>query len=152
VSARAAWRLEGIGFSGVYHYVAGKADWGSFGLPLEGAADSSTRIGGVTRVDAPRCLPDELVSAVAERVGDGWQICVVTNGEGVVLGLLGREALRAAERVRAEDAMSLGPRTIRPSARRAAIAQRMRDQDLTRIVVTRSDGTLIGVLRREDLE
>jgi hypothetical protein len=29
---------------------------------------------------------------------------------------------------------------------------RMREQDLTRIVVTRSDGTLNGVLRREDLE
>jgi len=27
----------------------------------------------------------------------------------------------------------------------------MVDQNLTRIVVTRSDGTLIGVLRREDL-
>jgi CBS domain-containing protein len=47
--------------------------------------------------------------------------------------------------------MSLGPSTIRPSARREAIARRMLDQNLTRIVVTRSDGTLIGVLRREDL-
>jgi hypothetical protein len=28
----------------------------------------------------------------------------------------------------------------------------MREQNLTRIVVTRSDGTLAGVLRREDLE
>jgi CBS domain-containing protein len=76
----------------------------------------------------------------------------VTNDEGVVLGLLGRQALRSGQSVRAEDAMSLGPSTIRPSARRDAIAQRMRDQDLTRIVVTRSDGTLTGVLRREDLE
>jgi Mg/Co/Ni transporter MgtE len=85
-------------------------------------------------------------------VGDEWRICVVTNSEGVVLGLLGRQALRSGESVRAEDAMSLGPSTIRPSARRDAIAQRMRDQDLTRIVVTRSDGTLTGVLRPEDLE
>jgi CBS domain-containing protein len=75
----------------------------------------------------------------------------VTNGEGVVLGLLGRRALRARERVRAEDAMSLGPSTIRPSARRESVAERMRDQRLTRIVVTHSDGVLVGVLRREDL-
>lgn len=75
----------------------------------------------------------------------------MTNKEGVVLGLLGRQALRSGESVRAEDAMSLGPSTIRPSARRDAIAQRMRDQDLTRIVVTHSDGVLVGVLRREDL-
>jgi CBS domain-containing protein len=135
----------------VYHYVAGKADWGSFGLPLEGKADSSTRVGSVTRVDAPRCLPYELVSAVAERVGDEWEICVVTNGEGVVLGLLGRQAMRSGERVRAEDAMSLGPKTIRPSARREVVAEWMRDHEVTRLVVTHPDGVLVGVLRREDL-
>lgn len=48
--------------------------------------------------------------------------------------------------------MAAGPSTIRPSARLAAIAQQMRDRNLTRIVVTRSDGVLTGVLRREDLE
>ena len=144
-------RLERIGFTNVYHYVAGKADWGSFGLPLEGAADSSTRVGMVTRSDAPTCRPDELVSAVAERVGDEWQICVVTDELGVVVGLLGRRALRSAERVAAEDAMSLGPSTIRPSARRPAIAKRMREQRLTRLLVTHPDGVLVGVLRREDL-
>jgi CBS domain-containing protein len=97
------------------------------------------------------CRPDEVVSAVAARVGGEWQICVVTNDEGIVLGLLGRRALQAGESVRAEDAMSLGPSTIRPSARLEAVAQRMRDQELTRIVVTHSDGVLVGVLRREDL-
>jgi len=85
-------------------------------------------------------------------VGDEWQICVVTNDLGVVLGLLGRQALASGENVRAEDAMSLGPSTIRPSARREAVAQRMRDQELTRIVVTLPNGVLVGVLRREDLE
>jgi CBS domain-containing protein len=84
-------------------------------------------------------------------VGDEWQICVVRNEESVVLGLLGRQALRAGGDIQAEDAMSLGPSTIRPSARRDAIARRMRDQNLTRIVVTHSDGVLVGVLRREDL-
>lgn len=151
MSPRAASRLEGIGFTRVYDYAAGKADWGSFGLPVEGEADSSTRVGSISSVDAPTCRPDELVSDVAERVGDEWQICVVTNDEGLVLGLLGRQALGSGQSVRAEDAMSLGPSTIRPSARREAIARRMLDQNLTRIVVTRSDGTLTGVLRREDL-
>lgn len=36
MSPRAAARLEGIGFEQVYDYTAGKVDWGSFGLPLEG--------------------------------------------------------------------------------------------------------------------
>jgi Mg/Co/Ni transporter MgtE len=85
-------------------------------------------------------------------VPDEWQICVVANDEGVVMGVLGRRALRSREAVRAEDAMTPGPRTIRPSAGREAIARRMREQNLTAIVVTRSDGVLFGVLRREDLE
>jgi Mg/Co/Ni transporter MgtE len=152
LSPRAASRLESLGFTRVYDYVAGKADWGSFGLPLEGTADSSTRVGSITSVDAPTCRTVELVGEVAERVRDEWQICVVTNEEGVVLGLLGREALRSGEMVRAEDAMSPGPSTIRPSARREAIAQRMRNQNLTRMVVTNPNGVLGGVLRREDLE
>src|SRR4029077_15830730 len=125
----------------------GKADWGSFGLPLEGKADSSTRVGSIARAGAPRCLPDELVSAVAERVGDEWQICVVTDDEGIVLGLLGRQALCSGEKVRAEGALSLRPCAISARARRDATAQRMRDQDLSRIVVTHPDGVLTGVLR-----
>ncbi|HEY2371860.1 MAG TPA: CBS domain-containing protein [Gaiellaceae bacterium] len=152
MSPRAASRLESIGFTRVYDYAAGKADWGSFGLPLEGDADSSTRVGSLARADAPTCLPDELVADVAERAADEWKVCVVTNNDGVVLGLLGMDALRSKKRVRAEDAMALGPRTIRPSARPDAIARRMRDQNLKSIVVTRSDGVFVGVLRREDLD
>jgi CBS domain-containing protein len=102
-------------------------------------------------VDAPTCRPEELVSDVAERVADEWQICVVTNDSDVVLGLLDHAALRSGRAVPAEDAMTGGPRTIRPSARLDAIAERMRDQNLTRIAVTHSDGVLTGVLRREDL-
>jgi hypothetical protein len=48
--------------------------------------------------------------------------------------------------------MTSGPSTIRPSARLDAITKRVRDQNLTRIIVTRSDGVLFGVLRVEDLE
>jgi CBS domain-containing protein len=102
-------------------------------------------------VDAPTCRPEELVSDVAERVADEWQICVVTNDSDVVLGLLGHAELRSGRAVPAEEAMIGGPRTIRPSARLDAIAERMRDQNLTCIAVTHSDGVLTGVLRREDL-
>src|SRR6266852_2710020 len=152
MSPRAAWRLESIGFTRVYDYVAGKADWGSFGLPLEGRADTDTRVARLARADAPTCRLDELVAEVAKRVADDLQICVVTNDENIVLGLLGRRTLRSGENARVEDAMTAGPSTIRPSARLDAIAKRMRDQHLTRVIVSRSDGVLIGVLRREDLE
>ena len=144
-------RLEGLGFTRVYDYAPGKADWGSFGLPLEGTADSGTRVGGIVRADVPTCRPDELVTDVAARLGDEWHICVVTNERGVVLGLLVRQAMRAGDNVRAEESMSLGPSTIRPSARRQAIVERMRAKELAHILVTHSDGVLVGVLSREDL-
>jgi Mg/Co/Ni transporter MgtE len=69
-----------------------------------------------------------------------------------VLGTLGRNALRSEQQTSVENAMTAGPSTIRPSARLDDIAIRMRDQNLTRIIVTRSDGFLLGVVRAEDIE
>jgi CBS domain-containing protein len=151
MSPRAAWRLESIGFTRVYDYVAGKADWGSFALPLEGRNASRTRASSIVRADAPTCRLDEQVAEVAARLPAEWDVCVVANDERVVLGLLGRGALRAGGDVRVEEAMTPGPSTVRPSARLDPIANRMRDENLTCIVVTRSDGVLVGVLRREDV-
>ena len=151
MSPRAASRLESLGFPRVYNYTAGKADWGSSGLPLEGQADSSTRVSSVARADAPTCRLGESVAEVVARLPNGWDICVVTDDRQVVLGLLGRNALRGKAETTVESAMTLGPSTIRPSARIEAIAERMREQDLTRIIVSRSDGTLVGVVRREDI-
>jgi CBS domain-containing protein len=61
------------------------------------------------------------------------------------------EACVSSQQASVEEAMSAGPSTIRPSARLDAIRARMHDQNLTRMIVTRSDGTLVGVLRGEDI-
>jgi predicted transcriptional regulator len=152
MSPRAASRLETLGFTRVYDYAAGKADWGSYGLPLDGHADSSTRVSGIAATDVPTCRLDELVADVTAQLRDDWDICVVTNDANIVLGLLGRSALRSNQKTSVEDAMTPGPSTIRPSARLEAITKRMHDQNLTRIIVTRSDGVLFGVRRAEDIE
>jgi Mg/Co/Ni transporter MgtE len=101
--------------------------------------------------DAPTCRLDEAAANVAVRLPERWDICVVTNDRQVVVGLLGRSALRDNQPTTVERAMTPGPRTIRPSARLDAIRLRFRDQKLTRLVVTRSDGVLLGVVRIEDL-
>ena len=153
MSPRAAWRLESIGFTRVYDYVAGKADWGSFGLPLEGRRDNSTRVGAHVRTDVPACRPDDRMQEVRERVrAAGWDTCFVTNEHGVVLGRLGRAALGRDDDVSVEEAMTLGPSTVRPSYELDAAAERMQKQNLTTLPVTRSDGVLVGVLRRDDAE
>jgi CBS domain-containing protein len=152
MSPRAAWRLEALSFGEVYDYEAGKADWGSFGLPLGGRADSSTRVASVATTEVPTCRLDELVAGVAAPLRDGWDLCVVTNDDNIVLGMLGRSALRSGQQTTVESAMTSGPSTIRPSARLDATAKRMHDENLARIIVTRSDGTLVGVLRAEDID
>src|SRR5713226_6269406 len=94
MSPRAAWRLESIGFIRVYDYVAGKADWGSFGLPLEGRRDSATRVGAHALTDVPTCGLGERLQDVCERARtSGWDTCFVIDTRRVVLGRLGRSAL-----------------------------------------------------------
>ena len=153
MSPRAASRLEAHRFREVYDYVAGKADWASFGLPIEGVWHSDTRVGAHVRADVPACRLDDRMPDVRERVQAGaWDTCFVTDKHGVVHGRLGRAALRAENDVSVEEAMIFGPSTLRPSLELDKAVERMRTQDLTTLPVTRSDGVLIGVLWRDDAE
>jgi Mg/Co/Ni transporter MgtE len=153
MSPRAAWRLESIGFSRVHDYVAGKADWGSFGLPLEGRRHSGTRVGAHLHREVPTCTLEESLRDVCERVrAAGEDTCVVVNEQRVVLGRLGRSALGRDDDVTVEEAMSAGPSTVRPSLELTAAVARMREQNLSNLPVTRSDGVLLGLIRRDDAE
>ncbi len=153
MSPRAAWRLESIGFTRVYDYVAGKADWGSFGLPLEGQRHSGTRVRAFLQTDVPTCTLGEPLQDVCERVrAAGNDTCFVVNEQLIVLGRLGRSALGRTDGATAEDAMTAGPSTVRPSLDLTAAVDRMRTQNLTGLPVTRSDGVLLGLIRRDDAE
>ena len=153
MSPRAAWRLENTGFPRVYDYVAGKADWGSFGLPIEGQRPSGTRVGARLRSDVPTCAPDEQLRDVCDRLqATSWDTCFVVNEQGVVLGRLGRSALSRGEDTTVEAAMTAGPSTVRPSLELDKAVERMHAQKLTGLPVTRSNGVLLGLLRRDDAE
>ena len=137
----------------MYDYTAGKADWGSFGLPLEGARDSRTRVGAHARTDVPACGPRDRMTDARERLRTaGWDTCFVTDERGVVLGGLGRAALSGDDDVSVEEAMTLAPSTVRPSYELDRAVERMRGQHLTMLPVTRSDGVLVGVIRLDDAE
>src|SRR5712692_8910533 len=153
MSPRAAARLASIGFPRVYDYVAGKADWGAAGLPLEGSSGSEMRAGAHARPDVPTCRLDERLAEIRERVRRAeWDTCFVVDEEGVVLGRLGRSALQRDDDLSVEHAMTPGPSTIRPSARLNDVVPRMRKQNLSNLPVTTSAGRLFGVLAREDAE
>ena len=153
MSPRAASRLESLGLEHVHDYVAGKADWGSFGLPLEGTNGSETRAGAHVRMNVPTCRPEDRLYDVCDLLDrSGWDTCFVIDDRGVVLGRLGQRAIRERTDVTASEAMTLGPSTVRPSARLHEIVERMRRQNLTGLPVTRSDGVLLGLLRRDEAE
>jgi CBS domain-containing protein len=153
MSPRAAARLESLGFEQVYDYVAGKADWGSFGFDLEGAGGSETRVGAYLRKDVPNCRLDDRLEEVCERLDEsGWATCFVLDERGVVLGRIGRRAIHGRADISAEEAMTPGPSTIRPSARLGDVVERMRRQRLTSLPVTTSDGRFAGLLKRVDAE
>ena len=146
-------RLAGFGFEQVYDYVAGKADWGSFGLPLEGRRDSVTRVGAYARTDVPVCGLGDRLEEVCERVREaGWDTCFVVDERRVVLGRLGRSTVAGGGEVSIEEAMTLGPSTVRPSYGLNEAVERMQAQGLTSLPVTRSDGVLIGLLQRVEAE
>jgi CBS domain-containing protein len=105
------------------------------------------------RTDVPTCRLDDRLQAVCKRLEDSdWDTCFVVDKQGVVLGRLGREAIRERANVAVEEAMTLGPSTVRPSARLEAMVERMQRQKLTNLPVTTSDGRLVGLLTLRDAE
>ena len=153
MSPRAAWRLEGLGFERVYDYVPGKADWFASGLPREGRLASVPTIGEAARRDVPTCAPAEKVGAVRERLRKaGWDRCVVVNKDRVVLGLLRERELSSDPKSPVEEAMRNGPATFRPNEPVGKMAKRMHARGATAVLVTTSDGRLVGLLHRKDVE
>ena len=59
---------------------------------------------------------------------------------------------RGREDVSAEEAMTPGPSTVRPSARLEAMVDRMHRQKLSNLPVTTSDGRFVGLLTLRDAE
>ena len=115
MSPRAAWRLEGLGFSKAYDYAPSKVHWSAAGLPMEGELASVPTVGDVARGGVPTCTPAEMVGEVHGRVrGASWGRCVVVNEERVVLGLLREKKIVSDPEMVAEEAMRPGPTTVRP--------------------------------------
>jgi CBS domain-containing protein len=153
MSPRAAWRLEGLGFERVYDYVPGKADWFASGLPMEGKMASVPVIRDAVRRDVPTCAPTEKLGVVRGRVRKaGWDRCVVVNEERVVLGLLREHEPASDPEAFVEEVMRNGPATFRPNEPVGKMVQRMHARGASAVLVTTSDGRLVGLLYRKDAE
>jgi CBS domain-containing protein len=151
MSPRAAARLESMGFRDVYDYEPGKQNWLASGLPTEGKYAGIPRAGALAREDAPTASLQERLGDLRQRVERaGWDVAVVVNEEGVVLGILRPRNLGQDAELRVEEAMSPGPSTFRPHVFVTEMAEYMTRHDMPSAPVTTGDGVLIGILRRED--
>jgi CBS domain-containing protein len=157
MSARAAWRLEEtLGLPNVYRYTPGKVDWFAAGLPREGEMAAVPRIGDVADRHVPTCGPAERVGEVRRRLQQANQdVCVVLSKRRVVLGRVRARDLEGNPGAAVEDVMDPGPVTYRPDTLLAELVdhlQQLPKGKANRILVTTSDGELVGLLRRADAE
>jgi len=153
MSARAASRLETLGFRQVYRYQPGKADWFAAGLPREGQEAHTLRVADIARREVPTCRIDERVDAVHDRMREGaWDVCVVVDEQRVVLGLVHAGTLDVDPATPIEQVMQSSPVTFRPNLRVRQAPDYLKTQRTPRALVTTSDGFLVGLLRVEDVE
>jgi CBS domain-containing protein len=142
-----------LGFREVFDYMPGKMDWLAYGLPVEKRAGGPPMV--IERIErqVPTCgLKDSLREAKQRADKFGSSVCAVVNDRGIVLGLLREDAWKNDPAVAAEKVMESGPTTLRPSfpAEQAAELLSKRNQDA--ILVTCSDGKLIGVFKQPKSE
>jgi CBS domain-containing protein len=151
MSPRAAWRLESLRFAEVYEYSAGKADWGAYGLPLEGKATKAVRIKELARRDVPICSIDDTVG-VARQSAKDWGTCIVVNEHRVVLGRMFQEELDGDPSARVADVVRPGTSTFRPNVTATEMLEYMDRRHHETSLVTTPDGRLVGIVLRKDAE
>src|SRR6266516_1089600 len=147
LSARAAWRLESMGFQEVYRYTPGKADWLAAGWETEGAEAKKTRIRQMIHKDALTCALRERLEDVKSRRRPNQDLCVVVNDRNIVLGAIQGETWEANPQARVADVMQPGPRTVRPDLDPKDAQKALRNSNLDTAIVTTSDGELLGIIR-----
>ena len=149
MSPRAAQHLERFGFSSVYDYSTGKADWIAAGLATEGKGPPAPRVTTVMDRKVPTCGPDEPVAGVVHRARAlGWELVVVVNDRNVVLGRVRFSRVDPQSTEPVDAVMEPGPATVHGGAVLEDTLRRMSDRNVDSIIVSTPDGELLGVIRR----
>jgi Mg/Co/Ni transporter MgtE len=139
-----------MGFGPVYDYAPGKVDWLARGLPTEGRDAGAATAGSLARRDVATCTLDTPLHEARKRAAAAGGVCVVTNEDRVVLGLLREKEFAAADDdAPVPKAMRPGPSTFRPHVAVKEMAEYMTKHNLESAPITSADGRLIGVLYRD---
>lgn len=78
----------------------------------------------------------------------GFNVCAVMNQHGIVLGVIGQSDWDSDPTATAEQLMVSGPTTLRPSDPLEKAEQTLEKSDRGAVLVTDSDGKLLGRLFR----
>ena len=147
LSARAAWRLESMGFQEVYRYTPGKADWLAAGWETEGTEARKVRIRQMIHKDVPTCSLRERLEDVKSRRRPNQDLCVVVNDRNIVMGVIQGETWDATPQARVVDVMQPGPRTLRPDLEPKDAQKMLKNYSAPVAIITTSDGELLGIIR-----
>lgn len=154
MSPRAAWQLEAMGFTDVYDFVGGKAEWIANGLPTEGDGPHYPLAGEVARRDVVLECPigAKVSDSFATKEEGGQTYCVVVNEHDILMGRLRKKHLSGDDERVVEDVMEPGPTTVRTTESAANLLKRMEAREVPIVLVTTPKGKFVGVARRRDLE
>jgi hypothetical protein len=154
MSPRAACRLETLGFSDVYDYVGGKAEWLAYGLPREGENAGVPYAGELADPDPPTCaLRDTVADVRAALDGSRYGFCLVLSERRILLGRVRRTAIEGADaKAPVESVMEPGPSTVRFDTRAGDLVQRLANKHLKTAIITTPSGCLVGVFHRANAE
>jgi Mg/Co/Ni transporter MgtE len=153
LSPRAACRLATLGFTRVYDYTAGKVDWLARGLLGEGTRAAEPTAGSLARRDVATSPLGASTGDARRGIADSpYGYGLVMSPGGVVLGRVRRSALATlSDSDPIDSVLEPRPQTIRPHLTKAKLEKRFAGDGFSTLVVTRPDGTLIGVVRRDDI-
>jgi CBS domain-containing protein len=128
--------------------MAGKLDWAAYGLPME---KKDATVGDHLRRQVATCDLRDSVASVKQRLEETrTKLCAVVNQHGIVLGACEAESLGAETSRPVEEVMQNAPKTLRPSYPVEAAAKLLRKSGKRAILVTSSDGKLMGLFTNSD--
>ena len=105
------------------------------------------------RGDDITCRFNELLGDVVNKIRSaGKDRCVVTTEAGIVLGRLRGKVLEGNPSSQIDDVMELGPTTVRTNEMLESVVERLHARNVDSILVTTSDGHLVGTLYLSDAE
>jgi Mg/Co/Ni transporter MgtE len=123
------------------------------GWPREATAATVPNAGEAARRGTPTCALEDRLGDVREKVlAVGRHVCIVVNDAGIVEGRLRGRALDKTPEATAEEAMEIGPTTIRPNEQLGPLVERMHKRGVRTIIVSDLKGQLVGILYRDDAE